>query len=89
MAKTPYYTPRDREFVNAQPWWRDAKTKLQASVAEEDTTGWPPPCDACGALWRRTPRGRWLIDHFPEGHGEPRYMDPTRKDWAAGEETPF
>ena len=29
--------------------------------------GWPAPC-SCGALYKQTPRGRWVITHFADGH---------------------
>lgn len=58
-------------YAEAQPWYRDSLTEgqaRQAGIIDE----WPAPCERCGALYRRTPAGRWLIDHFPEGHTEPR-----------------
>lgn len=70
-------SPREiarQQYAEAQAWYKDALTEAQAATAGvgPQMGGWPPPCDRCGALYRLTPKGRWLIDHFPEGHSEPR-----------------
>jgi hypothetical protein len=69
--KTPSEIARE-QYVQTLPWWRDAVTQAQALLAGTSEGNWPPPCEKCGALYKRTPKGRWLIDHLPEGHNEPR-----------------
>ena len=57
-----------RQFAENLPWYREAQTELQAREAGRAPANWPEPCRLCGAVWRLTPGGRWLIDHDAAGH---------------------
>jgi hypothetical protein len=78
-------TPREiarQEWANAQPYYRDALTRLQAIEAGRNIAEWPQPCAHCGAQWRLTPKGRWLIDHFPhESTGPLPDLQPPRRTY--------
>jgi hypothetical protein len=68
MTQRDIVTPRDiarQEWANCNPYYRDAVTLLQAKEVGRDLAYWPPACEHCGAQWKLTPKGRWLMDHFP------------------------
>jgi hypothetical protein len=78
-------TPREiarQEWANAQPFYRGAVTRLQAQAQGRDIPEWPGPCEICGALYRLTPKGRWMIDHFPhEQMGPLPDLNPPRRPY--------
>lgn len=75
MSEGPKGLRRHPENKWNSRWLEDSKTKLQAQVSGEKIDDWPEPCHDCGANWKRTPAGRWFINHFP--HTGPKMAVPT------------
>lgn len=62
-------------------WVTNARTKQQCAIDGDKVDGWPEPCETCGAHWKLTPAGRWLIVHTEQSGpvSFPRYVSEPKR----------